>query len=166
MVETWKVIDGYENYEVSDQGRVRSLEHGILKPWKSKQGRCYVSLGRRNKKQVHRLVAFAFPEICGEYFEGAEINHKDENPANNAAVNLEWCNRWYNTHYGTRNIRLRESKPKKSVIQMDKNGNIIKKWESIAAAVRHGYKRWCITQCCKGKQYTSGGYLWAYASYS
>ena len=94
MVETWKVIAGYENYEVSDQGRVRNVKTGkMLKPTGNKQGRYYVSLGRGNKKYVHQLVIRAFPEICGEYFEGAEVNHKDENPANNSACNLEWCDR-------------------------------------------------------------------------
>ena len=167
MVETWKVIAGYENYEVSDLGRVRNVKTGkLLKPTRNKQGRYYVSLGRGNKKYVHQLVIRAFPEICGEYFEGAEVNHKDENPANNVAWNLEWCDRWYNTHYGTRNRRLSDQKEKKPIVQMDKLGNVIKLWESAHEAARHGYKRWCIVQCCNGKQYTSSGYLWAYASCS
>lgn len=34
-----------------------------------------------------------------------QINHKDENPANNNVENLEWCSSKYNANYGTRNER-------------------------------------------------------------
>ena len=47
---------------------------------------------------VHRLVAEAFiPNPEGL----PHINHKDENPKNNRASNLEWCTQQYNCNYGT-----------------------------------------------------------------
>ena len=125
--EEWRPVVGYEGlYEVSNYGQVRSLDRYI--PYKGIYGKMRLCRGKtlvpyygrggylrillysgskstRKLMFVHRLVAFAFPEICGEYFEGAAINHKDENPANNVAWNLEWCTPYYNINYGTRNDR-------------------------------------------------------------
>jgi hypothetical protein len=62
--------------------------------------------------RVHRLVAEAFiPNPDPEHF--TEINHKDENKANNHYTNLEWCDRKYNVNYGTRIDRLSDSNKKK-----------------------------------------------------
>ena len=37
---------------------------------------------------LHVLVAKAFPEICGEWFDGCHVHHKDFNKLNNCAENL------------------------------------------------------------------------------
>jgi group I intron endonuclease len=62
-------------------------------------------------------------------------------------------------------IKISESnkdKLNKKVIQIDKNGNEIKKWDSMNLAektlnISH------ITHVCKGERKTSGGYFWRYA---
>ena len=46
-----------------------------------------------------------------------QVNHKDENPANNFVDNLEWCDNDYNQSYGTRGKRIAEKQkndPRKS----------------------------------------------------
>ena len=71
--EIWKDIDGYEGYQVSSLGRVRSLDRidsnnhplngVILKPYISNSGYLLVGLYKQQrcyKKLVHRLVAEAF----------------------------------------------------------------------------------------------------------
>lgn len=101
-MEEWRDIEGYEGlYQVSNLGRVksvdrihtyeafgkiinRSIKGKVLKGNKSGTKRDYWFVGLCkenvvNQQYIHRLVAKAFPEICGEQFEGAEINHKDEN---------------------------------------------------------------------------------------
>jgi hypothetical protein len=60
MQEVWKAIPGYEGqYEVSDQGRVRSNKK-ILAVCDVSGGYKAVSLGKNNSKLIHRLVAAAF----------------------------------------------------------------------------------------------------------
>ena len=106
MNEIWKNIEGYEGkYQVSNLGRVKALEfpvfrlngsiglhkERIFKGSMHKMGYLFVGLRKDHYKEhifVHRLVAHAFPEICGEWFEGAEVDHIDCNRLNNAAENL------------------------------------------------------------------------------
>ena len=102
-MENWKPVPGYEGrYEVSDQGRVRSLPHEVpvgygsvrvakghlLKPQLMRNGYLQVSLGRKGKHaDVHRLVALAFvPQVKGK----TEVNHKNLVKTDNRASNLEW----------------------------------------------------------------------------
>lgn len=60
-----------------------------------------------------------FPEICGEWFEGATCNHKDEDPTNNAALNLEWLSVGDNIRYGTGVARAHKTQHEQWMI---KNG--------------------------------------------
>lgn len=101
-MEVWKKIPGYDGYEVSNLGQVRS--------WRSRNGRGCASsphllkstpfVGRPylrvaltgnsgvvSHHRVHRLVLEAFIGSCPEGMEGC---HKDGNPANNALTNLRW----------------------------------------------------------------------------
>ena len=111
--EVWKDVVGYEGYyEVSNQGRLRSVPHitinnkmrkGILrKPYTNCKGYLCVQLckdGITKAKPIHRLVAEAFiPNPHGLPI----INHKDEDRKNNNADNLEWCDYSYNNNYGRR----------------------------------------------------------------
>ena len=65
--EIWCPINGYEGlYEVSDQGRVKSLKFGkerILKPGRNTQGYLLVNLWKNGEHKwylVHRFVAKTF----------------------------------------------------------------------------------------------------------
>lgn len=146
-MEIWKAVKGYEGlYEVSNLGRVRSLpkynckEIRILKTTiNKKHGRCSVLLCKdtktRKRVSVHRLVAIAFVENPNPQ-KYTEINHKDENPLNNKADNLEWCDRWYNMHYN--NLKERIARPQKKRI-IAKNKNELLKFESLAEANKKGF---------------------------
>ncbi len=102
--EIWRDIADYEGiYQVSNLGRVRRTGGKVLSIHINKQrkNRCTVVLSfdhKQARKAIHQLVAYAFPEICGEYFEGAEIDHKDTDPTNNRAENLHWVTRSGNMH--------------------------------------------------------------------
>jgi len=61
MKELWKQIPGYEKYEVSNIGSVRSTITGKIKPqYKKPNGYLIVNLNHSKKCHVHRLVGFAF----------------------------------------------------------------------------------------------------------
>lgn len=105
-VEEWRPVVGYEGaYEVSDQGRVRSValaqtrcRRGVAYPYpipartltptaESGGAGWRVCLGRNQPRKVHHLVLEAF---VGPRPVGCEALHADDNPANNALSNLSW----------------------------------------------------------------------------
>ena len=167
MNEIWKDIKGYEGmYQVSSEGRVKSLKFGkekIMKNNKSEDGYLYANLYKDRKMKnfkVHRLVAQAFIDNPDNLL---EINHIDEDKANNRVDNLEWCSRDYNINFGTRNEKVfyKLSKP---VLQFTKEGEFVCKWGGTRQIERElGYYHTNISECCKGKYKTAYGYIWKYA---
>lgn len=102
--EEWRPIPGYEGlYEVSDRGRVRSLDRTIQRNGRSHRirgvvlaqsstgpGYRHVSLrsgGRAFTQLVHRAVLLAFVGPCPT---GMESRHLDGEPDNNVPSNLAW----------------------------------------------------------------------------
>lgn len=124
MTETWKPVVRYEGlYEVSDQGRVRSLdrtEHckdGLIRrrkgrtriPAKNRYGYPIVGLckdGKMKTKTIHRLVLEAFVGPCPD---GLECLHKDGAPENNTIENLKWGSHSENTLDTVRHGRHRNT---------------------------------------------------------
>ena len=132
-MEIWKDIDGYEGiYQVSNEGRVRSLEREIeylvkgkylakrifpsaeLKTYMNNSGYLLVDLmknGRKDKRTIHRLVAEAFvPNDDGKPC----VGHNDCNKKNNSASNLYWCTyQENNNHPITKELqsKYRKGKP-------------------------------------------------------
>lgn len=44
-----------------------------------------------NKERIYITIAKLFPEICGEWFEGCEVDHLNTNRHDNRAINLRCC---------------------------------------------------------------------------
>lgn len=166
----WKEVAGYEGlYLVSDEGQILSLPRvvnnghcefvkpgRILKPGlRGNEEMKYefvilVSNGVARHESVHRLVATAFVSKS----DGCDhVNHKDHNPLNNRADNLEWCTQQYNNEYG-------HNKP---ILQFTENGELIAKYKNITFASKvTGIGRTAINNCLTGWATTSGGYKWKY----
>lgn len=91
-VERWLPVAGYEDlYEVSTEGRVRSLRSGkIRRDVDNGRGYRKVALSRDGKDRdmyIHRLVAIAFIPNPDDL---PQVHHKDFVKHNNRAKNLEW----------------------------------------------------------------------------
>ena len=178
--EEWKPVDGFEDYEVSNLGNVKSLNYHrtgvekVLKPG-TYRGYLRVCLCRNGKHKwlyVHRLVASAFlPNPEGL----PEVNHKDEDKTNNIVNNIEWCSRSYNTNYGSRNERVASaltnypdfSKPVEASRFSDFR-EICLSFPSTMEAERNGYFSSNVSACCKGCFNYEGnnkykGLFWRYA---
>lgn len=109
-MEIWKPVIGYEEaYEVSDLGRVRRIETGlVLSP--AGQRYLYVCMTvkcKRHTKSVHKLVTRAF---LGPTPDGHQVNHKDGNKKNNVLNNLEYVTRSYNIVHAHKVLKIRKAK--------------------------------------------------------
>ena len=93
-IEIWKEIEGYDMYQVSNQGRVRSRQKGDWRLLKQGHGDgrysqvVLVKDRKRSTKRVHQLVAEAFLPNPDHK---PQIDHKDGNILNNYADNLKWA---------------------------------------------------------------------------
>ena len=166
--EEWRDIVGYENYQVSNMGRVKSLNYNHTKQEKilsqflnNRIGYLQVVLYKEGKMKtfrVHRLVANAFIENPNNY---PMINHKDEDKTNNCVDNLEWCTNSYNQKYGNCPKKIAE-KLSKLVYQYTKDRTLIAIWQSTMECSRQGFDGGHIAACCRGERKTHKGYIWSY----
>lgn len=105
MKEIWLTIENFENYKISNLGRIKNKNNKILKPQKNPDGYLSIILYKTNKYKktiiknfrIHRLVLIAFRPV--ENMKKLQVNHIDHNRQNNNLNNLEWttakenCNR-------------------------------------------------------------------------
>lgn len=183
MEEIWKDIEGYEGrYQVSNLGRVKALsrtveghnQHGkwtrtepakIMAQKLQNTDRYQVCLrdadGKRTTFYVHRLVAMAF--VPG-YFEGATVNHKNEDHHDNRADNLEWMTKAENNAYGTHNFRVGKAL-RMSVEMLTDEGQHVAYFDSMSeAAEKSGCPLSSIHRCCYGRQETTNGYRFKFTT--
>lgn len=112
----WKPIEGFDGYEISDSGLVKSVyrviqstagwrnvkrdrtvNERILKPNKNGGGYLFVCLRKDNRhfsRTIHRLVAEHF---LGGRQQKMVINHKNGIKTDNRVENLEYCSSSKNT---------------------------------------------------------------------
>ena len=152
-----KDIKNYEGlYAVTSCGKVWSYKRKkFLTPYTVRGGYMQVKLLKDNEKKqyyVHRLVAEAYIPNPDNL---PQVNHKDENKANNCLQNLEWCDAKYNTNYGTRNEKI-----KKPILQFSLDGEFIREWDCATDVGKEVCGNIC--KCLKGRQKSSYGYIWKY----
>lgn len=153
--ELWMPVVGYEgHYEVSNEGRVRSLDrfsldmkrlHGRqLRPWCNSRAYWRVCLsigGKQRTIDVHVLVASAF---LGPRREGMEVRHLNGNSLDNNASNLQWGTTSENirdqVEHGTHPHARKVTCPR---------GHQLQKPNLVASQARRGYRS-CLA-CARAK---------------
>lgn len=177
-------VKGFPRYIVDKNGIITNVQTGrVVRGRQNSNGYRVVELfyetGKSKQLLLHRIVAEAFipnPENL------PIINHKDENPLNNSAANLEWCTYKYNSNYGSakekakkalapfrsserlKEIARRNGKTASRMVdQFTKDGEYVASYPSGKAAstetrINHSH----ILETCKGKRASAGGFVWTY----
>jgi hypothetical protein len=169
--EEWRDIQGFENYQVSNMGNVRSKERVVtqkghknnykrimksclLKPRKQNSGYLIVWLSVNGKSKpytIHRLVAKAFLAMSD-----GEVNHKDGDKTNNFVGNLEWVSRSEHIIHSYEKLGRKKSMNKR--VLCVETGEV---FDSMADAERvKGIPRRSICHVLHGRNKTAGGYTW------
>ncbi|MGG6796578.1 UNVERIFIED_CONTAM: HNH endonuclease [Streptococcus canis] len=189
MSEIWRPFPKFEDtYLISSYGNVYSIRSNrLLRQRKTKTGylRVHPSVNGKCKEiPVHRAVAIAFIDNPDNK---PTVNHINEDKLDNRVENLEWATNAEQNIHGTRIERVRANTNYKSrnidysvvaskhnyyeinkaqmkpVLQYDKHGIFIAKFNGVAVAARAiGVNASHICCCLKGRRKTCGGYQWKY----
>ena len=134
-MEKYIIINEFDNYAISNLGNIKNVKTGrVLKLCLNPRGYysyTFYKKGIRKTFRIHRLVALYFIDNPNNLL---EVNHIDNNKANNNVENLEWCNRLWNERCKTKHT---SGYPPIPIIQVDKDNNIIAEFESASDCYRH-----------------------------
>lgn len=188
-IERWKDIPGYEGkYIISNKGRVMSLpferrngtngsylnKEKVLTPQENNTGYYRVCLLKNKKRShlyIHRLVAENFIK---NYKNSPCVNHIDGNKLNNNVENLEWVSYSENSSHAYHVLKNNDCKSQlncfgdlnknsKPVIQLNLNGEFVKRWECLRQIDREtDFCRVSVANCCKGKHEAYKGFKWVF----
>ena len=159
----------FNKYDITKEGIIINKQSGKQsKGYIDNTGYRVFTCRYKNKHftcSIHRLLAIKYIPNPNNY---PIINHIDGNKSNNSLDNLEWCSYSHNTKEAVRlglTNNNNNHRPYKKVIQINKDTKeIIKIYNSIIEASKElKIDDSSITNCCKGRYKTSGGYIWKYA---
>lgn len=167
--EVW-VSTPYEDSdcEVSNLGRVYSNKYDRLMNIHTCNHGYTKSSANWKEEYLHRLIAKAFiPNPENKPY----INHINGIKNDNRIENLEWCTPSENTNHAIKVLKRNfgasnagiESKLRKPVYQLDLDGRIVNKFNSIKeASTKTGIEN--ISASISGKYKHAGGYKWKVAN--
>lgn len=163
----------HTEYGCDENGNVYSFKRGAIrkiKPTSHGQGYLYFTVYSDGNMVVQSSVhRFVWECIKGEIPTGYHVDHLDFDRENNCIDNLLARPAKENiVRQSEEGMRRRTEEVKKArskpVLQLDiKTGEVIKKWDSAAEANRQtGIHFSHISDCCRGKRKTAGGFIWKY----
>lgn len=179
MEEIWKDVPEYEwYYQISNLGNMRSLLYWIKNLALEKNPHVYARITLcmnwiHTQKLVHRIVlsAFIWPSKL-------IVNHKNWIKNDNRLENLEYCTHsenqqhnydvlWFKCLFQTNHPQKWKfgwnHNCSKKIIQLNKDGEHIKIWDSLIDAQRQLLiSSVCISLACKWKSKTAWWFKWKY----
>lgn len=162
MKEVWKDVPNFKDYQASNLGNIRKQNYrgfGIIKILKQgydKNGYKKVNLFQKSYR-THRIIAMTF---LGNYSEDLQVNHINGIKDDNRIENLEMVTNQQNSFHRTNILKKGKLKP---VVMLDKNMRKICIFNSTREAERKtGIEHSSISNVCKGRKHTAGGYIWEY----
>lgn len=166
MIEEWKRIDVWGDYEISNYGRFLNLETGkIITGTIGHDGyktiRLYKRVGKEKKMKdftVHILVAKVFVKNDNPDVKTV-VNHIDENKLNAISSNLEWVTQKSNCNHGTRNEKIGCGGHPVNEYTLD--GRYIRTWKNMACVSKvYNVSSRTIWDAVNGKVKVCYGRLW------
>ena len=176
-MEEWRIIEGHEVSNLGNTKEKKRLNMG------------YEIICSGLGFPVHILVAKAFPEICGKWFKGCVVHHKDRNKLNNRADNLvvlsvsehrrehimEMVKKraennpnnemWYKIAQIKKENGSIHNNKWKNIGMFSIDGELIKTYDELNDILKEhegeeGYSSHNIRNVLKGRQKSAGGYIW------
>lgn len=171
--EEWRTVDFNDKVKVSNFGRVSYEDHKRTNIIMIQLYRYQLTtMGNYLKVNIfntynNKLVTKTIHQLVATYFipnpdNLPEVNHKDGKKYNNRVDNLEWVTSADNLKHAKENKLqpINDGLPT-PIIQLDINGNVINKFDSITSAAKILHmNRKKIGQVISGKANMYWGYNW------
>ena len=161
--EIWRPVPDYEDYQISNFGRVKSFWFGKVKILKPVLLLDYLAVtlykdGKSKMFKVHRLVATVFiPNPDNK----PEVNHIDGNKFNNYVGNLEWSTQTENIRHAVANDLIKSGEgnyqaklTNEQVEYIRNNPDSLNQYE---LAKKFGVDRRTISKIQLGQKYKNAG---------
>lgn len=174
MEEHWKPVKGFDGYEISSLGRVKSSLNKTartlsLKNSKGDYIRVFLTRYTPERKRVsHLLHRLVYENFIGEIPAGFEVHHIDGNKQNNAVTNLEALKKdAHNSitrkeHPNVVRVMVERNKHR-PILQFSLDGTFIAEHENAKeAGAATGVCPRNISQVAGGKECRkqAGGFIW------
>ena len=163
----------YTKYEVLEDGKIWSYSRNkFLKTQTNQKGYKFITLidneGIKKWYQVHRVI---YESVTGEQIpEGMQINHINEDKADNRFCNLNLMTPKENSNWGTRNERCSKARINgkcSKQVGAFKNGELVMTFPSTRECGRQGFCQVAVSACCRNCYIREGnniykGFTWRY----
>ena len=125
-IEFWRLISGYDNYEISSHGRVRNNKtRQIMKSQIESNGYVRITFRHDGAKKTHRVHILVADAFLQKQNEDTDVDHLDHNRSNNLVNNLRWVTHSQNMRNKS---RQRNNTSGTNGVYLHKNGYWVTSW--------------------------------------